>query len=450
MRRGLRALAVLPLPAVAAVLYLTSSRGGAIAAGIAVVAFVALSARRWAAAVAVAVAAGGSAAVIGVLSTRTELVNDPFGSSAAVGQGRTAAVLVFVICLATALLYGGLLSVPVRAPTVPRLVTWAAIGVVVLGLAAALAAGHPGERFRHFKQPPKAIGATTIEAHLFSGSGRGRWQLWTAAAQAFRAHPVAGGGAGSYEAWWAQHRTIQLFVRNAHSLYMETLAELGVVGLALLLGALVSGLVVGVVRLRAATGDARVALAALLAAYLAYLFEAGVDWMWQVTAVTVLAFACLGLMTGPATALSARRVGAVQPRANPLVRVGALAVAWFCIGCLTIPLLAELKVEQSQAAVRNGNSREAIKDALDARKLQSWAATPYLQLALVQEASGNLPAAQGAIVRAISNDASDWRLWLVAARIATESGDVPLARRYLHEAEHLNPLSPIFRSTLGG
>ena len=34
-------------------------------------------------------------------------------------------------------------------------------------------------------------------------------------------------GAGSYESWWAQHGSISYFIRDAHSVWLETLGELG-------------------------------------------------------------------------------------------------------------------------------------------------------------------------------------------------------------------------------
>lgn len=51
----------------------------------------------------------------------------------------------------------------------------------------------------------------------------------------FEAHPIAGGGAGTYRGYWLVHRPLPIYVANAHSLYLETLAEEGVVGLAALL-----------------------------------------------------------------------------------------------------------------------------------------------------------------------------------------------------------------------
>jgi Tfp pilus assembly protein PilF len=85
-----------------------------------------------------------------------------------------------------------------------------------------------------------------------------------------------------------------------------------------------------------------------------------------------------------------------------------------------------------------------VSDARSAVRLQPWASSPYLQLALVSEASGNLPAARAAIGRAIHRDPSSWSVWLVAARIATKQGDLAAARRGLARAKSLNPRSPLF------
>ena len=54
-----------------------------------------------------------------------------------------------------------------------------------------------------------------------------------------RRHPLLGSGAGTYEGFFYEHRnTAALNVRDAHNLYLETLAELGPAGLALLAFAL--------------------------------------------------------------------------------------------------------------------------------------------------------------------------------------------------------------------
>ena len=53
-----------------------------------------------------------------------------------------------------------------------------------------------------------------------------------------RDEPLLGTGAGSFEAHWFRERSVAFHARDAHNLYLETLAELGPVGLALLLATL--------------------------------------------------------------------------------------------------------------------------------------------------------------------------------------------------------------------
>jgi Flp pilus assembly protein TadD len=121
-----------------------------------------------------------------------------------------------------------------------------------------------------------------------------------------------------------------------------------------------------------------------------------------------------------------------------------VAVTPFLIGSQAIPLLASLKIRDSQAAVRRGDEREALADALAARSLLPWGASTHLQVALVHEERGDLAAARRSIREAIERDATDWSLWVVAARIETKRGSIREARRDLHRAAELNPRSPLF------
>ena len=90
------------------------------------------------------------------------------------------------------------------------------------------------------------------------------------------------------------------------------------------------------------------------------------------------------------------------------------------------------------------SGRRALRGA-DARTFQGWAASPHLQVALVQESRGRLRSAREEIRTAIERDRSDWRLWAVAARIQEESGSVAEARRSYEMAKALNPRSPLFK-----
>ena len=97
-----------------------------------------------------------------------------------------------------------------------------------------------------------------VYSRLGTAAGSHRYQYWVAAVHAFDSKPLIGIGPGTFQFYWAQHGSIYEFVRNAHSLYLETLAETGVLGGALVIAFLLLLLVSGVARaLRARAPDAR-------------------------------------------------------------------------------------------------------------------------------------------------------------------------------------------------
>jgi hypothetical protein len=445
-----RGLAVAALPPLCASMYLTSSRGGFATALIGTVAFVVLTPRRWTAVAAIAVGGLASAGAIAILDGRDELVDDP-AASVAVSQGRTAAVLIAVISLGAGAVY----ALAARfAPTVsfPSLAGRVAAALVVVAALVGVAASDPVERFDTFREPPVSYEEDDfVRAHLTSGNGSGRWQFWESAVDQFEDEPLVGQGAGSYEAWWAQNGSLAMFIRDAHSLYLETLGELGILGFLLIAAVFLLALVTGLRRLFGAGGEERVLVAALTATFVGYAVAAGIDWMWELTAVSVIGVALLGLLTGPATDATARPRLLREPDARRgrdrrrfVAAVGALACAWLLICAQAIPFLADIKISDSQAAARSGNGEQALEDAAAARNLQPWAASPYLQLAQVEEATGDLDEARRWIGEAIERDSLDWRLWLVAARLETKAGHVAEARRSLSRAAELNPRSPLF------
>src|SRR5439155_7084085 len=156
---------------------------------------------------------------------------------------------------------------------------------------------------------------TNASQRLFSLSGSNRSEYWRVAWREVKDHPWLGGGAGSFQRFWLRHRRLGLPVLDAHSLYLETLAELGPVGLALLLGALVTPLVaVGAARRHPLTSAA-------FGAYLAFLVHAGIDWDWEMPAVTLA-----GLVCAVAFLLAARGAGPTPLARGARVSGVALAV----------------------------------------------------------------------------------------------------------------------------
>ena len=91
---------------------------------------------------------------------------------------------------------------------------------------------------------------------------------------------------GATSSTGAKHKRVGGQVRDVHNLYLETLAEQGPIGLALLVAMLGIPLV-GAWRAR------RIPIVpAAFGAYVAYLAHASIDWDWELTAVTIAALAC--------------------------------------------------------------------------------------------------------------------------------------------------------------
>ncbi len=432
-----RAAALVPLPVVAAAIYLTSSRDGAATALVGAAVFVVLTAARWRAAVAILVAAAGSAGAIAVLLGRDALVNGPIASMTAVNQGHTAFALIVVIAALTGALYLPLATYePQRRP--PRFAGWIAGAITVLLVAVAVVAAHPIRRFDEFKElPPKQAQPHDLtQSRVLSGRANGRWQFWTAAAAEFRAHPVKGEGAGSYEAWWAEHGSFAYFTRYAHSLYLQILGELGLVGLLLLGASFLVGLAAAVYGCIVRAEPGRSTVAAAGAAFVAFAVGAALDWTWELTVVPVVGIACL--------ALAANAAGGGVTRLRAYVTIPVAIAALAIVLAEALPLGGEIQIRRSESAVARGDLAAARTDALDARDLEPWAASPYLQAALVAEADGRLVDARQAVDEAISRSPRDWRLWLLRARVETRLGDVAAARSSIGRAASLNPRSPIF------
>jgi O-Antigen ligase len=438
--------AVGSVPALAAVVFLSSSRGAVVALVAGVVVYLVAEPRRREAFAMLGLAAAGSLAAVVVVSAQHALTNGPLTSGAARSQGWRTAVVLAAICTATSALHRATARARPRMPTLSPGARIASAAALVAVLVVAVALAHPVRRFEHFKQVPTSVPVSGGTTHLLSGGGNGRWQFWGAAIDEFRSAPLQGRGAGSYETWWARHGSFSYFVVNAHSLYLQTLGDLGIVGFLLLVGAFAAAVTAAVTRLRSVRDHERTAVAGLLGAACVFLVGAGLDWMWELTAVGVVGVACLGLAGGAATLAPVPRLRPPRRRPQAAAVVAVILFAWVLVCAEAIPLLADVEVRKSQDAVRAGDGAAALKHATDATKIESWAATPYLQVALVDEAAGRLRAARHAIDAAIRRDRGDWRLWLVAARIELHQGARAYSAQTLAHARSLAPLSPVFRT----
>jgi hypothetical protein len=426
------ALAAFPLPILAAVMYLTSSRGAFVAAAVGVVAFLLLTPRRWPALAAVAVAAAAGAASLAVLVPKKSLVNGDVDTALGVHQGHHAAFWIGIACVLTALVWTALVEFGKRLPTPSRRIGQATAVVLVLIVVAAIVAAHPVAKFDAFKsKPPTGSTQTTLD-HLLASSGSGRWQFWSAAVSQFRAHPLNGGGGGSWKAWWFQHGSLNVVSEYAHSLYLEALGELGIVGL-LLIGGFVIVAVVGAIR--SARELESVSVAGAAACGIAFFVAAAYDWVWQLAGIAVVGVGMLGFALGalPSTRAAWSRSGFVRP-AIALLAVAAIIPQF-------VVLAAGTHLSNSHAAFDANDAAGARSEALAAKAIEPWASSPYLQLGLISEAEGDFNTAGQYLDEAISRARDNYLLWLTAARIEARAGNGRQAVRDLQEARRLNPNS---------
>ena len=265
--------------------------------------------------------------------------------------------------------------------TAPRLRRRALAAAGVAGLLVVLVASAAlhvpavvADKYDDFKSGSGAVGDSG-SSRLLSSSDNGRLEHWEVALNAFRDDRLHGSGAGTYQIRWARDRPSTVDVRDGHSLYLETLGELGIVGLALLCACL---LVVLGGFARRVRGDDRELFAALLAAGVAWAIAAGVDWVWEMPAVTLWLFA----LGGAALARPAREAPG-GPRSGRR-RVGNIVLRGAAVGvCALLALLpARLAVSQAhvETAVKSmhaGDCGRARSEAQRALELVEHRAVPH-------------------------------------------------------------------------
>jgi hypothetical protein len=458
---ALRWLAVASLPVLLLALYFTYSRGGLLALLVAGGCLLVLSHDRlWLLATLAIGGLGTVPAVLAVQGRRSLADNLP--NQAAVDQGVTVLLLLAAGVALALLLYAGLRRLEQRggrltgravalsrSPTVLRRL--ALVGALLaIGVAVAIG-GRAWDQFNasdvQFPDNP--------EQHFSQLNSANRHEFWRVAVDAFEEKPVLGHGAGTYRFSWLQLRSIPLPVRDAHSLYLEAFAELGLVGGLLVLGLVGTLLWIGFATWRAAHGPQRELYAVLLAAALAFAVGAAIDWFWEIAALGAIFFLVSGALVAARCAQLARERRAANGQGEGEERrfglvVAGLAVAWITALALIGPLLVDREINASQAAAASGNLPSAVDHADTARSIEPWASSPYVQLGLLAQAQGDYATAQGRLSQAIRREDRNWLLYYLRSKVEHEGGDLRSARADLNRAQQLNPRESCLREGWDG
>ncbi len=437
--RFLRAASEGLMPAMGLALFFTFSRTGSIAVIAGLLVFVALSNDRFPKVLALVLATVGAGFLIAVASSKNALEAGYSGPIAS-DQGDALLMLVFVTCLvvgASHAFFDWVLHEKPR-PGFLRVSSGRARSASLGALAALLTlisffviSGRASQSWNSFKSV-ESPGESAVR--LSSTSGNGRYQLWESAIQQFSSAPLTGTGSGTFEFWWAREGEIASFVRDTHSLPLQTLGELGLPGLVILAGFFGLVLFVGVQRALGAARDHKAQLAAALGASTAFLLAVLVDWPWQIAVIptTFLLVASTLLTAGDQT----KPVFLSWAARGGVASIGVLAIL-----IIAIPLASTSAVRSSQTEALNGELDSALDSARTARHIQPSASTPYLQEALVLEMLGRFAPASDAAREAAEREPTNWRPWFVLARTEARLGRVGSSMAAFEKLQELNPRS---------
>ena len=451
---ALRWISVAAIPAVLLALYFTYSRGGLLALLISAGILIALSRDRLWLTATLAIGALGALPALLAVQSRGSLA-DNVATQAAVDQGVTVLLILLAgIALATAL-FAGLRALERREGELtgravelsrhPRTLKAAAAILAVIAIGAAVAVG--GRAWDQFKSSDVAL-PEQPSTRFSNFGGTGRSDFWRVAIDSFEEEPLIGTGAGTYQFDWEKRRSIYLPLHDAHSLYLESFAELGVIG-----GVLVLALVGGVLwwafcAWRDAGEDQRELHAIVFAALVAMAVAFGIDWFWEILAMGSIFFIYAAVAISARCAQRAPAAGpgpAGEGRSWGLT-AATLAIAWISAIALVGPLLVEREIDVSQDAAAANNLPSAVAHAEHARSIEPFAASPYVQLGLLTQLQGEYEAAISHFTNAIDREEDNWQWYYLRSKVEREAGDQQAAEADLEKARELNPLEPCLRT----
>ncbi len=326
-------------------------------------------------------------------------------------------------------------SLEVRAPSldrrlVARFGAGAAVTIVLAavgGVAYALADGGLRERLTaEPNSPSQVVGGDT---RLSSFSPTGRVLQWRVALGMVADDPVLGAGGGAFPRRWGIERDNKdAYVLQPHSIQLEVAAELGGVGLVLLL----AFVVLSAWTLFRGLGLDRTVGAAAIASALAFLLIASVDWTFSFPALLVITCVVVGATGGRGR----RRVPGI-PRSAIQLAVGLAAV-----GILVGPALSADALEDGRRYEALDDLARAAERARHARGWVRWDPEVVSFQGLIAERSAQFERAADLYARAAELSQQPWLDTYREARAARRAGLDERSRDACRRAHASNPLEP--------
>lgn len=277
----------------------------------------------------------------------------------------------------------------------------------------------------------------------------------------FKARELYGAGAGGFATARARFRKDGYEVRHAHGYVFQTMADLGVLGLAaslllLIAWALAAARTTGLTPSRWRRGPfdpERVGLLTLTATVVVFGVHSAVDWTWFVPGTAVIALLCAGwvagrgdhrLTLGGADAAAGLRErlragsrGRVAAGAAAATMVLALSFAW----ATWQPLRSVGAGNEALALLGEQRYDAARAQAERSRELDPLSIDPLLNLSIIETAAGRKAQARAALERAVALQPQNPNPWLILAEYDLGAGNPAQALKELGPALYLDPRS---------
>ncbi|MBS1868209.1 MAG: O-antigen ligase family protein [Actinobacteria bacterium] len=312
------------------------------------------------------------------------------------------------------------------------------LAVVAGAVAFAVAVGSPvhwlHDRYDSFTHPHYAT-LEQADTRFTGDLGSNRSDYWRVALAVAADKPLLGAGMGNFAAPYLARRHTAKAPRFAHSVWLGTLAELGIAGLVALLAFCGGWLAALATRLRGASAEGRALAAAAALPLLVVLVHASGDWIDAFAALTIPA---AGLA---AAAVASARGAAADRRRLPWGLAAALTLA----ALAAIPVFAAATLTASGLAAAHRDPAAALADLRRAQSLDPLAVIPARAEGIVALEAHRQRRAAAAFERAAARDPSDWFSRFELGLLAAVRGERAAALRQLAGARARNPREALVR-----